>query len=202
MKKAYIIFLTVLLQSCIVTNLQQVNNDFSYIKILSDKSSSYIYKTKIDLYENYFSGLIIIKPKAESHRIVFINEIGMKFFDIELSADSYKLHQIFEPMNKKMFINLLVSDFKSILMYNLNSESKYFRDNESDSDVIKPIRRKELYFFNKDTHLPHKAFRYSTVRKNTFFTFREYEGNIPEKISIKHKNIKFVMELNFVKKTS
>lgn len=187
------------MQSCITTSFRPVSKEFSFTKILSDKSSSYIYKANINLYDNYFSGLIIIKPQEKSHRIVFLNEIGMKFFDIELLPDSFKVHHIFEPMNKKMFIKLLVSDIKFILMNDINSDIKYLREKKSDSDVIKPKGKKEVYYFDKKTHLPQKAVRYSLIRKNTFMTYKEYKDDIPKKISINHKNIKFAMEMTFVK---
>ena len=199
MKKLTIIILTVFLQSCITTSLQPVSKEFEFKKVLSDTLKSYIYRAKVNLYENDLSGMIVIKPQANSHRIVFINEIGMKFFDIEIFSETYKIHHIFEPMNKKMFVKLLVSDFRFILMQNINSEIKYLRERKSGSDAVKPKGEKEIYYFNRQTHLPQKAVRYSLIRKNTFLTYEEYKGEIPEKISIKHKNIKFVMKMTFIK---
>lgn len=182
-----------------MTDLQKVNKEFEFKKILSDSSISYIYRTNVKLYDNDFSGMIVIKPQSNRHRIVFLNEIGMKFFDIEIMPDSFKVHYIFEPMNKKMFIKLLVSDFKFILMYSIGSEINYYQEKENESYFIKTKQKKEVYCFDQKTLLPQKAFRYSLIRKNTLLTYKEYKDNIPETINIKHKNIKFTLKMTFLK---
>jgi len=188
-----------LLQSCAISNLQKTEKEFVPNKILNDQASSYMYKAEIHIYDNYFSGLIVIKPKETGHRIVFMNEIGMKFFDFELSKESYIIHQIFEAMNKKIFIKLLVSDFKHILLYNVTGEFDYFTEKEEDSKILKPKKTKELYYFDKTFLSAQKSEKYSIFRKHTFINYSGYMQNIPGKINIEHKNIKFKMNLTYIK---
>ncbi len=199
MKKTLIIILTLSLQSCMLTSIKPTSKQFEYKKILSETTKSYVYRARIKLYDNDFSGLIIFKPQTDGHRIVFINEIGMKFFDIELLKDTFKVHQIFEAMNKKLFIKLLVSDFKFILMYPLNGRSEYYSDKETNQIVLKPKKVKFLYYFDNQTRLPEDAVKYSLLRKNTFLAYSNYKNEIPQQININHKNIKFAMNLSFLK---
>ena len=49
-------------------------------------TTSYLYKTGANIYGHYLSGLLLIKPAAnDDYRIVFTNEVGVKFFDFESS---------------------------------------------------------------------------------------------------------------------
>ncbi len=201
LKKKIIIIVVVIvfLQSCAITGLNSVSKSFEYEKILSDTSKTYIYRASLDLYDNDFSGMIIIKPQEDNFRIVFINEIGMKFFDIEVFEETHKVNHIFEPMNKKMLINLLVSDFRFILMNNLKSDFKIYEEKGSGLIAIKPKGKKEVYFFNNQSKFPEKAVKYSIFRKMVFLTYEDYKEEVPKHISIKHKNIKFSMDLKFLK---
>ncbi len=193
-----IIILTIFLQSCVMTDYKKVNEEFNYITVFSDTTKAYIYRTQIVLYGNDFSGLLIIKPKGKNHRIVFINEIGMKFFDIEISEKDFTVHHIFEPMNKKILIKLLVSDFRFILMKNLNTKLIFYTQRKTNKQIIKPRKQRNLFYINSKTHLPEKAFKFSIIRKNTFLFYENYKGVIPENIKIIHKNIKFEMQMSFV----
>lgn len=194
-----VIILFFFLQSCITTSHKQAIKDFEYKKILSDTSKSYIYRAKINLYNKDFSGIIIIKPKQKKHRIVFLNEIGMKFFDIELTENSYKIHQIFDPLNKKMFIKLISSDFNFILMNDIKKEKKFLIMKKNDNPALKLKKHKEIYIFDKNTLLPFYAFKYSIFRKNIILDYSDFYNDIPKHIKIKHKNIKFEMNLSFIK---
>ncbi len=199
MKKLIPIILILILQSCIITNFEPVSNNFEIKKILSDTTKSYLYRTQFKLYNNDFSGLIIIKPQNTGHRIIFINEIGMKFFDIELIENSYSVHHIFDPMNKKMFIKLLVGDFNFILMNDIKNNYQLMRKKQSDYPAIILKKDKEVYIFDKNTLLPDSAFKYSIFRKNVFLNYSDFKNEIPKHIKIKHKNIKFEMNLTFIK---
>ena len=199
MKYKLIIILTLFLHSCMITDFKQVSNDFEYKKILSDTLNSYVYRARIKLYDKDFSGLIIIKPKKKKHRIVFLNEIGMKFFDFEISNNSYKTYHIFQAMNKKMLIKLLVNDFRLILMTDINNKSKFLIEKKTGKYAIKPKNVKEYYLFDNNPLLPFSANRYSIIRKNVFLNYEDYTNNIPHHIKIKHKNINFEMNLTFIK---
>ena len=199
MRKLIFILPIIILQSCATTDIKKSDKLFNYNKILSDTSKSYLYKTEINLYDNYFSGIMVFKPKKNGHRVVFMNEIGMKFFDIELLADSFKIHQIFEPMNKKMLIKLLVNDFNVLLMNNLSKGIEFYIENETNTNIIKIINKKELYYLNNLTNVPEKAVQYSTLKKHTFIRYENYNEQIPGLIHIKHTNLKFEIILSLIK---
>lgn len=168
------------------------------ILVFEQTKKACLYKTEINLYKNYFSGITVIKRiDKKSYRIVFMNETGMKFFDFEINSDNYKIHHIFKPMNKKVFVKLLINDYRNLLMTNFNQkEAKKYLTKNKKNIVIKTDKKKILYFFDLKTGLPEKAEQYSLFRKIVTINYSEYKNNLPEKIKIIHKNIKFTMKLS------
>ncbi|NPA68247.1 MAG: hypothetical protein GXO50_06520 [Chlorobi bacterium] len=197
--KLYIFFVLFAMQSCVTGKFASAPEDFNYKKILSDNSKSYIYRAQIKLYDNDFSGLLVIKPGKDKSRIVFLNEIGMKFFDIELLKDSYTIHHIFTPVNKKMFIKLLVNDFRFMLMSGTDTKTHYLKEKKTENPALQIKKAKEIFIFDKQTLLPKKALKYSLYGKHTFINYDKYINDIPQTIYIRHKRIKFEMKLNFLK---
>lgn len=198
MNRILLILPAILIQACVVGKLYPVKKSFDYKKMFSDHSKSYIYRANMTIYNNELSGMFVIKPQENSHRIVFINEIGMKFFDIEIFEDSSSVHQIFEPINKELFKKLLISDFKFIIM-NFPANVNYYKDSDSNYIALKPKKEKTIYLIHRQTGLPENAYKYSLIRKNTFLTYCDYVGTIPYTINLNHKNIKFSIFLTFLK---
>ncbi len=185
--------------SCLAPNYKKNASTFKLKNIFSESSKAFVYKANFKLYDNEFSGILLIKAKKTSHRIVFINEIGMKFFDLELYPDSFKIHKMFEPMNKKLFVKLLVGDFNFMLMTGLKKDKRYYSDKEEKHYAVKIPRQKSMYIFDKKSLLPVSGFKYSALRKNVFLSYSDFKGKIPGKISIKHKNIKFEADFKYLK---
>jgi hypothetical protein len=84
-------------------------------------------------------------------------------------------------------------------MYDLHTENKYHVDEQTDLTVVKPGKDKVLYYFEKGKYTPHKAIKYSAVRKHTFVNYSDYMNEIPGGINLYHKNIKFTLSLSFLK---
>ncbi|MCX6279682.1 MAG: hypothetical protein NT004_16530, partial [Bacteroidetes bacterium] len=76
-----------------------------------------LFKATLEIKKHRLTGLLLIKrmdsavegisSKGRVYRIVFTNEIGMTFFDLELSRDSGKMISCFASFNKKAFIKIL-----------------------------------------------------------------------------------------------
>jgi hypothetical protein len=164
--------------------------------------SSYLYRTSIKLYDQYFSGLMYLKTLDENHyRTIFLNEMGIKFFDFEFqkSADtSFTVHYIMEPLNKKSLIKVIRKDMEMLFYKEDASKSKTFR---SDSNLVF-INNKGLSKTYNFTDNNGKSQR--LIEKGWIKTKKEvslvYKKEIPaKKILIQHKNIKLSLEFKFLK---
>ncbi len=185
--------------SCITSKLKPIEESFNVTQILNDTSKSYIYRTDIQIFDTEFSGMTVFKPQKGSYRIVFLNEIGMKFFDFELFEDSFQIRQIFEAMNKKMFVNILIEDYRLMIDYPRTKQPAVFYDEQTGEKVVKPKGMRDFYYYNPETCMPIKKSRYSPFRKIVDLSYSEYNDCIPYKINIQHQNIKFGMHMSFIK---
>ncbi len=75
--------------------------------------------------ENTLSGMLALSKEGErSYRIVMMTTFGMQIFDFSLSADSFIVHSCMDKLNKKVILNILRDDFRSILMLDVPDQFK------------------------------------------------------------------------------
>ena len=173
----------------------------SDIHSIVNKDNSLLYKAKINLYNKYFSGLIVLKQtdSVTSH-LVFITELGMKMFDFEIRSNQLKLIYVFEPLNKPNILKLLENDMKLILLQNLlNKEARVYENKEHSKIIYQTIndKLKNYYFINPKTKTVDK-----TIVKGKLFVKEKveyiYSDSLNAKqIKLKHKGfIRLKIELN------
>lgn len=172
------------------------------VQPIIDQNNSLLYKAKIDLYNNHFSGLIILKQldAAVSH-LTFVTEIGMKMFDFEIRDTSFTLVYVFEPLNKPKILTLLKSDMKLILLQHLfNKEAALFKKKE---DYVYKVKDDFRYYYvlNKASKTV-KTIKKKGVLCTKVKTYYFYNDNLQaSRIKLKHKGlIRLKIELNNLNK--
>jgi hypothetical protein len=167
-------------------------------RAFDDTVNSFIFRTTVDLYKNHFSGITVFKRENDTaFRVVFLNEGGMKFFDFRIAPDTFEIIQIFEAMNRKPLIRLLVNDFRTVLMNSENFENAtFYCPKHENTIVLKPNNTRFLYFFDDKTYQIFKIENFSKLRKISIIDFLYNENPSIQKINIRHKNIKFSMSLD------
>lgn len=174
------------------------------VRPIVNKNNSLLYKAKINLYNKYFSGLILLKQtdSITSH-LTFITEIGMKMFDFEIRHNNFKLVYVFEPLNKPRIISLLENDMKLILLEHLLGQEAKVYEKETKS-VYKRSEKLRYYFISKAGT---KAIE-KIIVKGSLFTKEKvsyfYNDELNAKqIKLKHKGlIRLKIELNNISKQS
>ena len=88
---------------------------------LKPKLSNVLYRTEVDIMGRPLSGLLLIKALPDgTMRVVFTNEIGVKFFDFSFGKQKFEVISCIDQLNKKVVINQLRQDIGAILMYQLD----------------------------------------------------------------------------------
>lgn len=172
----------------------------SYPTCFISESKSLLYRTKVDAFGNYFSGLLFIKPhSADSVRIVFMSELGLKFFDFEINGNENKINYCLDALNKPYIVNTLVNDFRIMLLKSEANKVKFY--NTEDENIIiakfsKPFKSNCKMQKNTEQilELKHKHFIFNVLK----IDYSDYANKIPQKINIKHKNIKLNIELSLL----
>ena len=88
----------------------------AFMPVLTETTATK-FKASIDVLKNHLTGIIIVKQTdSASTHIIFVTEIGMKMFDFEWKDGIMKAAYVFEPLNKPTLINVLLNNFKSMLL--------------------------------------------------------------------------------------
>ena len=62
----------------------------THVRAIINKDNSLLYKAKINLYNKYYGGLIVLKQiDPSTAHLVFVTELGMKMFDFEIKNNEF-----------------------------------------------------------------------------------------------------------------
>jgi len=180
-----------------LVNARVVNNEYKNL-YFSDISTDYVYKSKIDIYGNYFGGILIIKKIDNSHhRVVFTTEFGSKIFDFEFQNDTFKVNSILEELDRKIIVNTLKKDFQLLLREHIIVTKQY---KNSSFDVYQSANKKRLnfYFINKETKTLDKLVNASKTKEKVIVAYKNIDTELAKNIVIEHNNLQLKIELNYL----
>lgn len=159
----------------------------------SDPLSDYVYKTHIEIYGNKMGGIFIAKRINDSiHRIVLTTDFGNKLLDFEISENSFKVNFIIDNLNKKIIINTLKDDFRTLLQV----KNKVFKTYKRNSEMIYQTENNAYYFFDMDSNNLTKIIKTNKRKEKVLFTFHSKKATFAENINIQHYNIKLKIDFN------
>ena len=176
-----------------------VNNTDIQAWFKSD-NDHFLFHSGIDVFQNHFTGLMIIKPLPGDHyRVVFINELGIKIFDMEFFGNGgYKLHYCLEYLNKKFIINTLKNDISLMLNNQTGIPLKEMQNCEAGTRVSK-IRDENgvKYFLIRDRNgRIEEIFQRGGLRKSVNISFFSTTGIELDSVRISHQHIKLDIHLS------
>ena len=154
----------------------------------------YLYNSGIDAFREHYSGLIVIKPLPDGdYRVVFINELGIKIFDMEFfSTGEFLLHHCIACPNRKFIINTLSKDISLALNNGQMKVIKVFRGPGNDKSGFKARDGNGVKYIlvNDADNRAEKIIRRGGLAKNAVVTFFNSGGTEPDSVNISHRHIK------------
>ncbi len=99
-----------------------------------------LYKAKIDIRGNPYSGLFAIRIFSdERYRVVFLNELGMKFFDFETGSKGLITHYCFEAFQKAGIKKVLEETVNTLFLSGKSFEPGDALITQSGGHTVYPI---------------------------------------------------------------
>lgn len=159
----------------------------------SDVDHDYVYKASITLFDNQFGGILIIKKiKKNNHRIVFTTEFGNTIFDFSFEDDGFKVNRILKEMDRKLLLNILEKDFRSLIKEHATSIDAY---KKGDKNLVKTKNRSNTHFYLFESDTLTQIARIANQKEKVVIKFSKISNNIVDYIHISHSNIKLEIRL-------
>ncbi len=175
----------------------------THVRAIINKDNSLLYKAKINLYNKYYGGLIVLKQiDPSTAHLVFVTELGMKMFDFEIKNNEFKLVYVFEPLNQPKILKILESDMKLILLQSLiNKEARIYEKENECIYVVPNGNYKNYYFVNKTSKTVGKAIVKGNLFSKEKVNYIYNDSLNAQQIKLKHKGlIHLKIELNNISK--
>ena len=157
-----------------------------------------VYKTNMLIFGNELSGLTLIKKTGKDFRVVFMSELGLKYFDLEFFAknDSLKIHHMISFLDRKPVLDLLENNLKLIFMIFPNKTKEHFYQDPMTNNLVKEIKykgNKSLYSYDKNFG------RVNTIRNkkrgtNQVIILDGFDHQSPETINANQRNLSLRLE--------
>lgn len=177
------------------------------IKDVQPKFESIKYRASIDVLNKHLSGILIFKTQEDSSvRAVFINEMGVTFFDITFFEDRYEYNSIMESMDKKAVKISLAKDLGMILVRSIYKKIPKIEMPNSKSEICfneknitLKLKRKGtvMYCANQQfTEFP-LIYNYGKKEKPVITITQNYsaESSMPDSIFVEHHKVHFTISL-------
>ncbi|MBN2165432.1 MAG: hypothetical protein JW717_04070 [Marinilabiliaceae bacterium] len=185
-----LLFLAISFLSLFQTASGQFIKEVCEPPLLANKQSV-LYKVGIDLFGNFFSGLLLIKEgnNQVTHNIAFLTEVGITLCEYYNKDNKIELKKSSSLFQNKSAHNILAEDI-SMLIYNIpplkNKRANKYKSKEG-----------IIFWLNENKQI-------ETIKKRRIINgievkMENYQDNIPGVVVFRHKGIKFNMKLTLIK---
>lgn len=160
--------------------------------------SKVLYTTSVDVVGKHLSGILLIKQMPDSStRIVFSNEMGFKYFDLEFAADgAFKAYYVLKQMDKKSVLTTLRKDFELLLMQHLDSSRAFLLHKNGLLYYGFPQEKGNNYYVvDSSCQQLIRAERASDRKTVVTATMQGYQAGMPDTIGIRHEQFAFTISL-------
>jgi len=162
----------------------------------SDPAKDYVYKADINLYKRSFSGILVVKKlEDQHHRLVFTTEMGNTIFDFSFTGNDFIVNHILDEVNKKVIINLLKKDFKTLIWESPSPLRTFIVGDEHIFEA--EIDKLRNYYHSQNGRLD-KIVRTNNGKEKVTFIFSAVDAEVVKNIHILHHNIKLSIQLKAI----
>ena len=206
-----LLLLSVLVVSCATNSYKNLHAtetktiDSTLLRVLfKNTNPAPLYKTDVTLYGKKFGGLLLVKYMPDSsYRIVFTNETGVKFFDMEWKHEKFTVHYCMDKFNRDAVLTTIASDIKLVITeYKQAKTAAVLADATTEFKIYKfnSDNVQEYYFCNASNNELSKIEQAEGKKKKVIVNLSTYKNLIPSLITIEHKNIRLKIELHLLER--
>ena len=161
------------------------------------------YRAAIDVLDKHLSGILIFKTMEDkSIRTVFLNEMGVTFFDVTFYKNSYAYNSIMKSLDKKAVRISLAKDLGMILVRGIFEESnkpikKATNDKMLASKTLQLKRMGYVNYFADKNCLGYYQIENWGKKKKVVSVAQKHipDLSMPDSIFVQHHTVHFTISL-------
>lgn len=175
---------------------------------LKPKFETVRYRATIDVLDKHLSGLLIFKTQDDqSIRSVFVNEMGVTFFDVSFWDDHYRFHSMLPGMDKSAVKISLAKDLGMILMRGIFkkivhgvplAQGKPSASPTGNKEIVLPLKRRGVVIYFPEPGCRQSLQISNKGRKTPVVSIMQKylpEHSMPDSIFVEHHRFHFTIRL-------
>ncbi len=166
--------------------------------IFSPAFEKEVYKSDMIIYGNELSGLMVMKKTPSGFRVVFLSELGLKYFDMEflMAENEVKEHFINSMLDRKPVREKLKSGLQLIfMMHHPKANYEFYRDSGVNSMIMLVKHRRQKSFYTYDRHFGFvNHIRYKRRSEVVAVSLSNYDGTHPGTIRFNQPHLSYSLQ--------
>jgi len=163
-----------------------------------------LYKGSLDISRHHISGLFFIKKiSGEDVRIIFSNELGFSFFDLEFKGNNFIVHSCFPSLSRTSLLKLFENDFR-LLFFPDTTIIHMKRGKSKDPELfvfrVKSAKGAFRYTVDKDSGKIRRIQTLKSIMGKTDLWVYGESSRQPQKLHIMNSAIRIHFKMVFIKK--
>lgn len=173
---------------------QLQNSDIKIPTIFNGQLIKSLYKANLKVMGNELSGVCIIKKIKESEfRLVFMSEIGMKYFDVGINfqkeAPEFKIYYFVSVLDRGEVKQILLNDIAALLNeFGVKNKTLVYKHEVSGDIALQNSYDSYNYYsfrYSEKNKIKIVRWKARPEGKSEIFIY-EYDNNLPSDIKIKN----------------
>jgi hypothetical protein len=207
--KVFILCLMLSISSCspnYLKGFELINNsDLKIPGIFNNDYKKSLYKANLKIMGRGLSGILLIKRiNTSEFRIVFMSEIGLKYFDLGINFDGVeplpKTYYIMSVLDRGDIVDILIKDFTLLLSdFNSNRTPALYRSGVSGGIAVEYQDGQAYFCFRKSGSDKIEAVKWkSKTAGHSGINLNKYSKGIPSAIEIKNARYSLWLTLHLI----
>ncbi len=182
-------------------DLKPAVGDVQCIRKFAPHFSNTLYSASVEVTKHHFSGILFFKLMPDSStRVVFTNEMGVKFFDFAFTKDNgFVKYYVMAKLDKKVVVNALHKDLELVMLHQDLSKAVMLKDTVYNYTAI-PNKKGNDYYITDQCRRLVRIEKASRTKAVVEVQMLDYKEGVPDSVVIDHKNFKFNIALKRIEK--
>ena len=165
--------------------------------------SIHYFKTSVSTYGKALSGILAIKQQhPDTLKVSFFTEMGVSFFDVVVTHDSYQISRCIPQLDSKMIMSTLVEDIRWVVLFNKDQlRNGIVVQLKNKGRMVRfDYQNQYIYAELTEENVPLKLdYVYGSKFKSKFeIRFEAFEKLLPSKVFVEHHNFNMKIDLTAI----